>query len=480
MIRFNSPLIRKLLLVKNGRQQTLRFFSARVSMKYKAYLLLSTGAVAISAMSLAYAKYDKQFADRLIGYAPFVKNLLDDTEKKRPDDDLFFPKKNPESKKSIPEVTTRPSKPNEKVEAKLSNETKEKPIEMKPSNQIALSSPQSAPIETDEKKEEKSEAKKEKSLQESLNIDLEQTDNKLENEFRGQLKRLLHAFNEFYEEKRILYETENKRNQEIELKNQLIRERAEITDSYEKSFKKLKQIENLLQTLFFQVRDQLDKQEKASKKLWLVSQSISKLMEHNRTLKMEAKPIEINEKIAVVRKIIDENFSNEPLLKAAINSLSEESLRNGVYSEEDLIRRFKNVHKVCNRVALVAEEYTNIFGYINSYLYSFIRPLFQIEYNLSSNPMRMKTISQDEIEGKIEIDPNQWDAFDVLERVSLCIENRNFEMALRYASLLKGEPKKVASDWIKDTRRHLEVKQALDLIQTKIASINLHQYSFSL
>ncbi|OTF75262.1 hypothetical protein BLA29_011564 [Euroglyphus maynei] len=79
----------------------------------------------------------------------------------------------------------------------------------------------------------------------------------------------------------------------------------------------------------------------------------------------------------------------------------------------------------------------------------------------------------------MEIDPSEWDAYDILQRVKLCVEHRNLEMAIRYANLLNGEPYVVAKDWIKDAREHLEVKQVLELVQTKIASINLHQLSFS-
>lgn len=230
---------------------------------------------------------------------------------------------------------------------------------------------------------------------------------------------------------------------------------------------------------FFSVRDQLDKQEKASKKLWLLSQTLSKLLEHNRTLSKESTPIDIQEKIDCIRKIVDENFANETLIQVALKTLPEDAIKSGVYSEEDLVRRFYNVHKICNHVALVDKEYTNIFGYLKSYAYSYVRPLFQIEFEISPNPIKIKEIPSEELEGKMEIDPNEWDSYDILQRVKLCVEHRNLEMAIRYANLLNGEPYVVAKDWIKDAREHLEVKQVLELVQTKIASINLHQLSFS-
>lgn len=57
---------------------------------------------------------------------------------------------------------------------------------------------------------------------------------------------MIYAFNEFYEEKRLAYETELQRQYEIEMKERLIAEKGAIMDEYLDSFKKLKQMENLL------------------------------------------------------------------------------------------------------------------------------------------------------------------------------------------------------------------------------------------
>lgn len=58
--------------------------------KLKATFLLGTGAVAVTTLTLAYAKYDKQFADQLTSYAPFIKNLLDDSRTLKAKDDEIF------------------------------------------------------------------------------------------------------------------------------------------------------------------------------------------------------------------------------------------------------------------------------------------------------------------------------------------------------------------------------------------------------
>lgn len=68
-----------------------------------------------------------------------------------------------------------------------------------------------------------------------------------ENELRIQLKRQLYVFQEYFKEQFILYKTELKRKLETDLKNKVLQEKAKIADDYEESFKKLKQMEALLQ-----------------------------------------------------------------------------------------------------------------------------------------------------------------------------------------------------------------------------------------
>lgn len=230
----------------------------------------------------------------------------------------------------------------------------------------------------------------------------------------------------------------------------------------------------------FLVRDQLDKQEKATKNLWLLSQALSNLLEHDRSsLGKEANTIEIGQQVECIRKVIKENFPDESLIKIALENLPENAIKNGVYSEEDLIRRYTKVEKMCNGVALIANDYTSLFGYIKSFAYSYVRPFYQLDFNLSLNPIQVKQVPQEELNGTLQVNPKDWDTYDIMQRVKLCIENRNLEMALRYANQLSGEPRKVARDWIRDTREHLEVKQAINLIQSKISSINLHQLTFT-
>lgn len=224
----------------------------------------------------------------------------------------------------------------------------------------------------------------------------------------------------------------------------------------------------------------MDEQEETTKRIWLLSQSISQLLQHNRSkLEYDAQPIQIKDDLNLFKTIIEKNFPTEEVFKVALESIPENAVENGVYSEEDLVRRFNKVEKIGQQVALIPSAYSPIYVYAQSWLYSYIRPLKQIEFSSSPNYIRVKKIPDEEFNNTLPVNPKEWDTYDILQRVRFCVDNRNLEMALRYANQLSGEPRRVAKDWISDTREYLEVKQAIDLIQSKMASINLHQFNLA-
>lgn len=203
------------------------------------------------------------------------------------------------------------------------------------------------------------------------------------------------------------------------------------------------------------------------------------MLHHEQSLDIEAQPVDIEDELKTIKSTVKANFKDDALMEIALNSLSDDVVSSGVYSEEDLIHRFKKVEKICNQVALIKNEYTPFYMFLYSAAHSFIRPLYEIDFSLSLKPIQIKQIPQGELDGSVEVDPTEWDTYDILKRVNYCIEHRNLEQALRYANQLTGEPRRVARDWISDTRKHLEVKQTLDLIQSKISAMNIQQYAFT-
>lgn len=53
------------------------------------------------------------------------------------------------------------------------------------------------------------------------------------------------------------------------------------------------------------------------------------------------------------------------------------------------------------------------------------------------------------------------------------VDRGNFLQALKYANLLKGASRSVASDWIKETRLLLETQQAVNVLLAHAATSGL-------
>lgn len=54
-----------------------------------------------------------------------------------------------------------------------------------------------------------------------------------------------------------------------------------------------------------------------------------------------------------------------------------------------------------------------------------------------------------------------------------CVDRGNFTQALRYANLLQGASRKIASDWINETRLLLETQQAINVLLAHAATSGL-------
>lgn len=209
------------------------------------------------------------------------------------------------------------------------------------------------------------------------------------------------------------------------------------------------------------MRDQLDKEERAAKELWLVCQVLRDSLKRNQSnLSGESVPRPLNNEITAVKETLKEFLNQNPLAKVAIESIPADVLREGVYTEDELIKRFATVDRVCRRVALVNEGGDSLFKYLLSYVQSLLI-------------IGDSKIPQEELEDQETVDPSKWDTFDILSRVKHSLRNNNLEMALRYANQLRGEPRNVATDWIRDTRLHLETRQAADILLGQAASISV-------
>jgi len=204
----------------------------------------------------------------------------------------------------------------------------------------------------------------------------------------------------------------------------------------------------------------LDAAEHKSRELWLVCQILNDALKSNPADATEIAPRNIlNEVKAVIQKVNESEPSS--LAQLALKSLPKAALDNGIYTEDALITRFETVDRLAKRVSLIGDEGGSLWRYMLSYLQSVL-----IIERTNAAP------SVAELDNR-EFDATSLDTYAILARVRYHLRQRNLEMSLRYANQLRGEPRRVASDWIKDVRTHLETRQTTNILLAQAASVSI-------
>ncbi|KAI8147919.1 mitochondrial inner membrane protein Mitofilin [Fennellomyces sp. T-0311] len=129
------------------------------------------------------------------------------------------------------------------------------------------------------------------------------------------------------------------------------------------------------------------------------------------------------------------------MLQTVLATIPPEAAEEGIESMGELTTRFELVADEVRRVALVPED-----GGFGSHIISMI---------LAKLMFRK--------EGLVEGD----DVEAVLARSGYYLKNGELESAARELNQLNGWPKRLAQDWIQAARRHLEVKQVLEIAETQ-------------
>jgi mitofilin len=114
------------------------------------------------------------------------------------------------------------------------------------------------------------------------------------------------------------------------------------------------------------------------------------------------------------------------------------------------------VYTVARRVAFVGEENSSLFRHALSYLLS----LFVFRQPVD-----------DDVDAEILVD--RLTPFTLLDRANASLERGCLEQAVRYVNQLTGEPRRVATDWLREAILLLETKQAADVLLTYAAAANI-------
>jgi mitofilin len=199
----------------------------------------------------------------------------------------------------------------------------------------------------------------------------------------------------------------------------------------------------------------LELQASNAKQLWLAVQSLSEILGTKAAdLNSASELIEVVPNIDKIRESAPEN----QFIQTIVSSLN---VKGGVWSEPDLKERFQKLKTVCNRVALIDERGGSLFKYFISYLQSY----FIIHAKIDKH--KLDSVAHE----ALNLNELNLDTFNILDYSEYYMESGNIELAIRLMQQLRGEPARLAKDWIKEAIRLLEIRQACNLLNAYISSI---------
>ncbi|CAO3678877.1 unnamed protein product [Rhizopus stolonifer] len=144
---------------------------------------------------------------------------------------------------------------------------------------------------------------------------------------------------------------------------------------------------------------------------------------------------------------LNHNTKDDQVIQTVLSVIPKETAEQGVSTVSELALRFEEVSDEIRHVALVPEN--GGFGsHIISLLMSYL--LFK----------KSGLVDGDDVES-------------ILARTEHYLKTDHLEYATRELNQLVGWPKKLAADWIQSARRHLEVKQALEVAETQAVLLSL-------
>ena len=156
-----------------------------------------------------------------------------------------------------------------------------------------------------------------------------------------------------------------------------------------------------------------------------------------RSAASDAKPRAFVREMAALKLVAD----GDAVVDAAIASINPAAYQRGIPSQPQLIDRFRRVASEVRKASLLPED-AGVASHAASFILS--RVLF-----------------------KKHGQPTGTDVESILTRTETLLEEGNLDAAAREMNSLTGWAKVLSRDWLNDVRKVLEVKQALDVIETQ-------------
>ncbi|KDE02949.1 hypothetical protein MVLG_06545 [Microbotryum lychnidis-dioicae p1A1 Lamole] len=149
----------------------------------------------------------------------------------------------------------------------------------------------------------------------------------------------------------------------------------------------------------------------------------------------------INE-LNALKKLAKESADQAPILDVALSTIDESIASSGVTSFPSLASRFTNSVAFQLKKVSLLPEHAGVLSYVQSYLLSYL--LFE---------------RKGWAEGS--------DVVSVIARAKFHLLNKDLDQATREVNSLQGWPKALARDWLNAARGHLEVQQALSVVEAE-------------
>ncbi|XP_048827811.1 MICOS complex subunit MIC60 isoform X3 [Brienomyrus brachyistius] len=231
--------------------------------------------------------------------------------------------------------------------------------------------------------------------------------------------------------------------QEIEFRRANQEQLDQFTMDMNEAYARLKGLEEAIDS-----HATAEEQAQKAHQLWLSVEAL------NYTLKTAGADTPTEPLEGAVRAVRDSCGENE-FAQVLTTALPTESLQRGVLSEASLRARFYSIRRLARRVAMIDETRNSLYQYFLSYLQSLL--LFE----------------QEQLSPPDKLTPDDLDTFKLLSYATYCMEHGDLELAAKFMNQLRGEPRRVAQDWLVEARLTLETRQIVSLLSAYANAVGL-------
>lgn len=268
-----------------------------------------------------------------------------------------------------------------------------------------------------------------------------------EAELQRQLKRQVTVHSETMHEQLQKQEDELLHQFESNVRVELSRQRNEFDREVASSIARLRGVETAVST-----RADAEKNFKQAQELWHACNILNQtfLAGDAAASASATMPFGNPKPLANAARAVNEAAHDHPFVRNVIQSIPPEALTRGTASEEELRDRFDRVRRIARRLAMVGDDVANasLFRYFLSYL----QAILTVEPSWV-NVAQTKQIQEGELT-----------TLKILALSRKSLENGDIESATRLVNQLKGLPRLVAGDWLREARQYLETRQAISVL----------------